>query len=423
MRNPIPKREGGKWIVDLRPEFGWHYVLGPDSLPEIEAVNLAWQKLFELREKRASEPVPQLEIAVPGTAPKTFAVAVDRWEPLKLAETIEESKSYVRTYAKRVRKALGPLTLSQFVDGGGQARLVEYLQAMRDAGESARTIRNSLNTVRQVLAFCSDEERRWIPFMPRFPKAPKVQKPQFDWVGEEVFRAIRARIYQGLKPGQLAGILKYEKIDVSPELYVERRKLYLSWCFYTGHRTHDADDWTADDVGLDVGTYLRHGQKTDAAIEQFEMPEPFVADLRAYLRIVGREFFLPREPIGGGPWKTVARILQRAASAIGVGKLNARILRRSFARKMFELGYTIKQVADRMSHVDLRMLHEIYVRTPRPVGRARSLWKITVPLTPGPTSGPPNKVLKFGAVGSGPDGAIEGNEANNNDTGGEGDDE
>ena len=73
-------------------------------------------------------------------------------------------------------------------------------------------------------------------------------------------------------------------------------------------------------------------------IDEVQEVRPLTDDLRAYLGFVGREFFLPAEPIGGGPWSTVARVLRETAVELKVASsLNPRILRRSYARRMFEL--------------------------------------------------------------------------------------
>jgi integrase len=219
----------------------------------------------------------------------------------------------------------------------------------------------------QVLRFAG--ARGWA-ICPQVPPLPPRPVPVFNWVNEALFRAIRDEIFS-----------RGER--VAPEVYA-RRRVYLSWLFYTGAHTADADALTTDALFLDGGAYIRHNEKSARVVpdEQFEMPEPLIDDLRELERGLGHELW-PGSPFAGGPWPHVARIVGRAARRLGVAHpVNPRVLRRSFAREMFQRGYAVQEVADRMGHVDLRMLHEVYVRTPRAAGAARSKWKR--PRTPAP---------------------------------------
>jgi integrase len=401
VRHPKPYLLDGKWVVDLRSwGFGWHYTLGDASLPESEAIHRAWARLFQLQQERTAAPPGaqlRLESAPGGAGPATFAGAVDAWEPTRRGKT-EGGKKWLRQYAKAVRAEFGATRLVALCQTGGEKLIRDYVLALErgDFGQcySGRSIRNRLSVIRQVLRFCVGDERSWLPYVPMLPEAPAKAAPKFDWIGEEVFRWVRDRIYADSSTSHLKAVMRREELGDDPALYVARRKIYLSWLFYTGARTGDADRLTADLVGLHTGIYIRMGTKTGVPLEQFPMPTPLVDDLKAYLAFVGREFFLPEEPIGGGPWSTVARVLGETAAAIGKPILNPRIFRRSYARCMFALGYQIKDVADRMGHADMRMLHEVYARAERPTGAARTLWpRFTVK---GPTSNePPRKVVAF----------------------------
>lgn len=397
MKGLDPVVVDGQWKVRLsRQGFGWHYVLGPASLPREQAIHLAYAKLEELRAARLAEPHAQLELQT--GPPRTLAAAVDAWRAVKRVKR-QASERYVKTYAARVIRDLGSYNLLQFVDGGGQERITAYLDRMLAAGAASRTVRNVLSTLKQVLRFSANPERRWIPFVPEFPRQPELPAPLYQWIDEPLFRHLRAQLYApGVEWDALVSWLRRagnRKLG-SPELFVERRRVYLSWLFYTGVRNQDADHLSADDVSLDFGVYTRRAQKTSAEPMQFAMPEPLVDDLRAYLAAAGREFFLPKERIGGGRWANVARILQRKARELGIEvDVTPRIFRRSFAREMFVLGYEPREVAEMMGHVDLSMLQEIYVQTPRPKGPARSLWRRTVPGAHGGNVGPA-KVLRFG---------------------------
>jgi integrase len=371
MARPSPRLWRGAWTVDLRTwGFGQRYQLG-GVLPQdvVGAVHAAYAVLERLRAERAAEPRVQLELAAVAGAPALFAAALDAWEARKEYAT-PGSRRYGASYARLVRRELGAYALADFAPPAGNDRLQDYIRGLRDRGLSTRTIRNRLSIAMQVL---HNAARRGWAVCPEHPRLVGTPAPVFKWITEPNFRALRDAIYSGGK-------------RCAPEHYA-RRRFYLSWLFYTGAHTADADALTVDLIFVDGGSFIRRNTKSAAVVpdEQFEMPEPLVDDLAELRRELGRDF-LPGEALAGGPWPKVATRMGDAARRLGFPHtVNPRILRRSFAREMFQRGYSEQEVADRMGHVDLKMLHEVYVRTPRPAGRAHSRWK----RRRGPSGAPP----------------------------------
>ena len=108
---------------------------------------------------------------------------------------------------------------------------------------------------------------------------------------------------------------------------------------------------------------------------------------------MGRDYFEAKEPIGGGPWTNVGRVLARASARY----MNPMLLRRSYAREMFLRGYTIEQVAARMGHVDTSMLREVYVDCGALAGEGRveSKWRAPTTSRPAPRGA---QVIDFSAA-------------------------
>ena len=163
---------------------------------------------------------------------------------------------------------------------------------------------------------------------------------------------------------------------------------------------HDIDARDVNDsfVSLDAGTYRRHNSKSADHVHDdiFELPEPLIDDFRELLRILGRAAFYCGESITGGKWVHVNRVLQTAQRRLGIrgAPISTRILRRSYAREMYIRGYTLEEISDRMGHVDTKMLREVYMRTPRPAGAAKSRWHRT-PMPGSPLTHAGARVIPF----------------------------
>lgn len=387
---PTPREFAGKWVVDLRwAGFGQRYTLCDGGLPEVEALHVAYALLDRLRRERAAEPCAQLALGLSG-ADRLFADVVDGWEREKDYST-KGGEDWGRQYARSVRLELGAYSLAEFLPPDGHRRLRAYRDSLAAGGAAPNTIANRLSLVRQVLEHAVDQG--WLAAAPRMPVRPAKRPPVFDWIGEEQFRILRADVFRG------ASWRRHPKMksDEQWAIYVERRRCYLSWLMYTGVHTADADNTDDKFISLDVGIYRRRNSKSAHCVPdaEFPMPEPLQKDLRRLRDLLGRPFYA-KELVFGGPWATVTDVLAISTGRLEMGKVVPRVLRRSFAREMFRRGHTLHEVADMMGHVDLRMLREIYLQTPRPAGAQKSLWRcgeVSIPgLAPGQA---PGKVLAF----------------------------
>jgi integrase len=381
-KRPRPVLRGGSWEVDLRPwGFGWHYKLGGSAMTEVEAVHAAYERLAALHADR--------QAAAPQPRPVTFGAALEAWEARKEYDTTD-GELYGERVAALVRRDLGDRELQVFAGAGGEDELLAYKRVLEARGLGARTIRNRFSVLGQVLKFAAT--RHMLPGVPSMPKMPRKPKPKFDWIDEATFRAIRSEIFASGR------VTADETNGELVPIYIVRRRVYLSWLFYAG--PHDIDARRLDDsfIALDVGTYRRHNNKSADHVpdEEFEMPEPLIDDFRELLRVLGRPAFYCGEAIAGGAWTHVNRVVQTAQRRLRIpgAPINTRIFRRSYAREMFIRGYTLQEVSDRMGHVNQQMLREVYMRTPRPAGAAKSRWKRT-PMPGSPLTHAGARVIPF----------------------------
>jgi integrase len=373
-------------VVDLRSlGHGQRYTLGPAALGREAALHAAYETLDRLRGRGLAD-APQRTMFDDG-APVYVGALLDRWYMEKRYGSAGAAR-YGKTYTRVVRCELGEYKLTDFAPPAGNARLAAYVGSLIANGNAGRTIRNKLSTIEQALRLAV--ERGWLAAMPLHPRElPQKAPPSFHWITDKMFRALRSEVLRCASFSQLRRSIGKKPTTDDLALYVERRRMYLSWLFYTGCHHHDADHATADWLFLDGRAYIRHNNKSAACVpdEQFEMPEPLYEDLRALERLQGRPFY-PGESFTGGPWLNVSRALQDAAKALQFPHgVNPSILRRSYAREMILRGYTIQEVSDRMGHADQRMLIEIYHRTPRPSGHPRSRWTLQ---SSAPTGAPPS---------------------------------
>jgi integrase len=360
----------GRWVVDLRAQgFGNRRVLAPATVSREEAVHRAYGLLSKLRGEAAAEPAQRTLFEE--TAPAFVGKLLDRWIAEHRTER-EGTKRYLATYVRLVRGDLASYQLAAFAPPEGNGRLSSYVAELQGRGLSGRTIRNRLSIIEQALRFAA--ERGWLQFPPLHPTLPPKAPPIFRWITEAMFRALRADLFKGVAVSMMRRLLIADDRELA--IYTEKRRVYLSWLFYTGCHHHDADHATTDWLFLDGRSYIRHNNKSSSVVpdEQFEMPDPLYDDLRALEAVLGREL-QPAESFTGGPWPECARAMQKAAARLEFPHgANPSILRRSFAREMLLKGYSVREVSDRMGHADERMVKEIYTRTPRATGTPRSRW-------------------------------------------------
>jgi integrase len=384
---PDPKAWGGRWVVDLRAAgFGQRYRLCDASAPRETALHLAYELLAKLRGERMAEPEQRDLFADAG--PELFKSAIERWQADKRYDSDGGGK-WGREYAGLICRELGAYKLADFAQPAGNARMTAYVRELERRELSGRTIRNRLSVVEQVLRFSL--ERGWLASVPMHPRLPPKAAPVYHWITEAMFRALRADVFRG--GTELRGFKPSEPVPV----FIARRRVYLSWLFYTGVHDVDAAKATADQLFLDGKSYIRHNSKSSRSVpdEQFEMPDPLHADLAELQTVLGRPFF-PGESFTGGHWRNASKVMQASAVRLGFPHgANPSIFRRSYAREMFLRGYEVHEVADRMGHVDDRMLRQIYVRTPRPAGVVRTRWAMSAATATPPTPSGMARVLKL----------------------------
>ena len=379
---PDPRLYGGQWVVDFRGAgFGSRYALCKAIEPREEAVHMAYELLARLRGERMAE-AGQREVFAEG-APVLFAGALDRWQETKRYDT-DGGKAWGDKYARLIRRELGAYRLGEFAPPAGTDRMRSYVESLERQKRSGRTIRNRVFPAMQVLRFAL--ERGWLPALPLLPRLPAKAAPVLLYITEAMFRQLRAAIFpKGTPP------------SVATAEEIARRRLYLSWEFYTGVHTIDADCMTADLLFLDGRAYVRHNNKSAQHVEdqQFEMPDPLYEDFRELEALLGRPFY-PGEAVTGGPWPHAARVMGSAARRLRFPHpVNPRILRRSYVREMVLKGYEVQEIADRMGHVDIKMVREIYNSMPRPGGHPRSRWTLSPSTGGGASPGGMARILQI----------------------------
>jgi integrase len=325
----------------------------------VEAIHASRDLLERLRAERAATG-PQLSLPIGGHV-------LERVIPEFLKERKWRSvggERWTRETCDLLRKELGKLSLADLT--------VDALWAYRDERRKVigpNAMQSRLIVLAQILAWSSEPPRKWLPFVPPMP-SPKVNPderittPSTKWIDHPSFRATRARIYehQTARNG-LAVELRQAGLPCDAAAVrdlVERRKLYLSFAFYTGMRRHDLDEIDDSYLSIDFDCYFRHGRKTGVDVAAEAIPKPFKADVLAELRRLGRPF-RSGERIAGGPWKNSCRVLETAARNAEVSKFNLRDCRRSFVYYKAMGGVEESKLVNLLGHADSEMIHNVYL--------------------------------------------------------------
>jgi integrase len=346
-------------LVDLRGVRGTalgvrpgRYALDlPPGADELDATHAAYELVERLR--RSS---PQLPLPDPG-AGRTFAAAVDAEELARRKDRpSSENARYVFGYLKQVRRELGHLPLVCFEGEAGADRLVDYRNELADKGLSPRTRANRICTTMQVLV----RARRlgWLVAVPAKPDPcvgnETLLRPTFQWISETDFRSIRGEVFSR------GHGLERVPADERPG-YIAQRRLYLSWAFYTGMHTWDLNALDDSMVSVEFGSYERRNHKSSKSVlpAWFDMPGALQADCAAELARLGRPW-RAGELICGGPWGEVTRTVTAAAKRLGMGPVDMRTMRRSCAHEYCLRGWSARDVADILGHVDDRLVNRVY---------------------------------------------------------------
>jgi hypothetical protein len=219
----------------------------------------------------------------------------------------------------------------------------------------------------QILANASS--RGLLPALPLKPKpavtGETLRSPDSPWYTEADFRALRDGLFAGSEQELSAWLARAGAGSVID--YVARRRLYLSFAFYTGMHVADLDALSDDHVSPDFGSYTRTNTKSarSVGLATFDCPEGLWDDIRAEVARLGRPWRVG-ELICGGPWPNGSRVLQSTAKRLGLPlPVNFRsVFRRSTAYEYAVRGWSEREVADILGHVDERMVREVYRRVP-----------------------------------------------------------
>jgi integrase len=354
----------------------------------VPAVHAAHAKLMEVRYKfRGSQlDLPSL------SSDKTVAETIPLWLKEKRWRT-RGGEDWTRQTAAVLLKELGPRILRELD--------IDVLTAYRDArragtdGEAIgpQAMSSRLTVLRQTLAWAAMPPRRWIPFVPPMP-SPKVNPDEkitralTKWVDEGTFRAMRAGLYdhQSARGGLMGELRERNAPCTMAEVrdLVEKRKLYLSFAFYTGMRRHDLNELTDADVNLDMRCYWRSGRKTGVERAPEAIPAPLMSDLLDERRRLGRPY-REGEMICGGPWRHVARVMAAASKRAEVVEFNLMDCRRSFVYHKALAGVAEDKLVRLMGHSDSTMIRTVYLQlTPRlQRDEAGAAWPEQLTLAPG----------------------------------------
>jgi len=382
-----------RWRLDLRCPWGaGRHLLDcpPPPSGTIAAVHAAYALLGRLSAKR-----PSGQLCLAGTGARSLAQLLDEYVNARTYRTAG-GRRWVKTTAACVRHELGHLPLAELVGARGP----EILWAWRDEIRSRpgrrvgpRAMQDRIVVLSMALRWASEPPRRWIPCVPSMPD-PRIDEseamwtPQTRWVEECTFRTVRDCIFSS---GMSAGVLA--RLGHDPEDYYARRRLYLSFAAYTGMRRHDLDLLDDFSASLEAGCFWRWGRKTSAEEGYPEdMPPPLISDLKLERKRLGRPWYRG-EPIAGGPWPNVCRVLAAACRRLGIEPFNLRDLRRSFC---YHKALATPPVAEEdlvrlMGHADSRMIRAVYLQIP-PASRrnaAGSAW----PTAPAIRTGEPARVV------------------------------
>jgi hypothetical protein len=380
---PSPRWTDGHWALDLRGfGFGRHLLdAPPPPSGNVAAVHAAYELLGRLREGQSKGP----QLALPLAAGRRLAEVLDGW----LAERkYGKSRRWCTETAARVRKELGHLALADLAPPEGTRLLFEWRDRVRREGYDRRypsgkvlhvevgprAMLDRVQILRMALTWASEPPRMWLPYLPTFPDArvnegEKLHRGLTSWVDEATFRAVRDVIYVGrmgtasLEAHWRRDGLPYDGCTLDD--YIARRRLWLSFAFYTGMRHQDLDQLNDLSVSLDFGCYWRWGRKTsDEEGLPEDMPDPLLADLEFERSRLGRPYYTG-EKIAAGPWLRAVRVLRAACEHVGVPAFDVMTIRRSFCYHKAMSGEVEEADLVRlMGHVDSHMVHTVYLQVP-----------------------------------------------------------
>ena len=239
-------------------------------------------------------------------------------------------------YLRAVVSELGGERLSAFAPPGGNVRLNQYFLRLRERGFSPKTIRGRLSLLGQVLRDAAVHgELPGLPLMPRVAGCA-LRSVEYPRIAERDLRAIMNQV-------------------------TVQRRTYLSVGFYLGLHTADIETFSIDCL-LSGDAWIRRNTKSRSVPDaQFPLPRACAADLDLAVSELGSD---PLRGLTGGPWSHRDEQLGPICRELGVVVPCGRILRRSCVWELASRGWSERECAEYLGHVDQRMVREVYVRFP-----------------------------------------------------------
>ncbi|HJX52563.1 MAG TPA: hypothetical protein VJ801_07345 [Polyangia bacterium] len=397
MARPIPYWNPSRaaWDLDLRTPWalGRHTLRLPaPPAGLIEAINAARDLLDALRAGATSS-----QLDLPGAAGRTLAATItDFLEEARFSSTGGER--WKRETCALLRRELGNHPLSAFAPPPGTALLWSYRDERRlQVGPKAMESR--LIVLQQILRWSTEPARAWLTFLPTFPSCKlranpdeKIRVALSKWIDEATFRTVRARIFEHQTARNVLGFVLRQAGRPDDAAAVRdlvcRRRLYLSFAFYTGMRKHDLDEISDAYLSPEFDTYWRHGRKTGAEVAPESICPPFLADILAERRRLDRPW-KTGELIAGGPWKNAPRVLAIAARNASVAPFNLMDCRRSFVYHKALAGVPMDKLVNLMGHSSSRMIQGVYLLLQPRLQRdtAGAAWPAALTAVPGTGAG------------------------------------
>jgi integrase len=358
---PTPKLSRGRWTLDLRWAGLGQYTLRTPGIPDVESEAIHESYEVFARERSAADAIDGQGRLFAGPA---FGKIAADW--LTEREHVTRGgERYVRGYVKCAIERFGGRAIRQFEPPAGSQTLKGWRDEMAAAGLSPKTRRNYLNVVMQVLAYGAT--RGLVKALPLKPRPTMIEEtlasPDYSPMCEADFRQLRAGLFVGSEDAIRPHLEAGDTVDA----YIARRRLYASWGFYSGMHVYNLDRLDDSHVSSDFGSYERRNHKSAASVPHacFDCPEQLWLDNQEEIRRLGRRW-REGELICGGPWANGSRVLAATAERLGLPlPCNFRsVLRRSTAYEYALRGWSEREVADILGHVDERMIRAVYRRVP-----------------------------------------------------------
>lgn len=362
---PEPRLRGGRWYVDLRSAGGGQHRLTAPSDDPTEALHQAYAHLLAVKAPDVAARAAGAPLAA--DAP-TIERLIEMWRPVLAEERLSPAnQKYYDSNLRMLAAELGQTRVSVFEPPHGDTLLVAYRNRLADHPYKPRLRRNRLQVLFRLFRFA--KKRGWLAELPENPSptvgAEVLNDPVYETYSEADFRALRDGLWAPDEPVPRRWRNRFRDA-AAWEHFKAQRRLYLSVAYYTGMHTADLDALTNASLDPEAGTFLRHNQKSAQALKneveaKLRMPEQLQLDALAELERLGR-YWRPKEAIAGGLWDHPTQAINNATKRLGLPHFNFRLCRRSVAETLCLLGWSVRECAEYLGHVDDTMVTTVYTR-------------------------------------------------------------